>query len=184
MVFTLYRPCSRFYSKICTTKKMITWCKRNWKWQLASGSFIRIEVSSAVVIFCCFTLIDDKTANRCSTSACVENRDGKPLRPQQQWRSAHPGAWHAPPLPSTQGSPRPSGQREHVRRFSATFLAALLLELGVSAVVCLGRTSGTATAAFRAGFGPGSGSRRRGWPPRGCGWYTRPPGRPDCPSES
>ncbi len=38
-----------------------------------------------------------------------------------------------------------------VRRFSATFLAALLSELDVSAVVCLGRTSGTAAAAFRAG---------------------------------
>ena len=37
------------------------------------------------------------------------------------------------------------------RRFSATFFASLLPELGVSAVVCLGRTSGTAAAAFRAG---------------------------------
>jgi hypothetical protein len=37
------------------------------------------------------------------------------------------------------------------RRFSATFFAGLLPELGVSAVVCLGRTSGTAAAAFRAG---------------------------------
>ena len=38
-----------------------------------------------------------------------------------------------------------------MRRFSATFFAALLPELGVSVVACMGRTSGSAAAAFRAG---------------------------------
>ena len=38
-----------------------------------------------------------------------------------------------------------------MRRFSATFFAALLPELDVSVVACMGRTSGSAAAAFRAG---------------------------------
>jgi hypothetical protein len=55
--------------------------------------------------------------------------------------------------------PLPAGQdwtdanaagEEPGRRFSAGFLAELLVDLGVSAVVCLGRTSGGDAAAFRA----------------------------------
>jgi hypothetical protein len=38
-----------------------------------------------------------------------------------------------------------------VRHFSAAFLAALLSDLGVSAVACLGRTGGSDAAALRAG---------------------------------
>jgi hypothetical protein len=41
--------------------------------------------------------------------------------------------------------------RPAARRFSAAFLAALLSDLGVSAVACLGRTGGSDAAALRAG---------------------------------
>ena len=56
------------------------------------------------------------------------------------------------PLPAGQAwaDADAAGDHEPGRRFSAGFLAELLADLGVSVVVCLGRTSGGDAAAFRA----------------------------------